>query len=154
LLSIGLLVLGNTAFADFLPRLPNDPMFVRLSRRCSFYLIPADSHRWIVLGLGDAPVQETSPMTRGNGLDVVAVPFGPDGKVAFAPAYIFNLQPENYRVRKMRGLVQGYTRKQDVEQLLGEAQSKRRRGQYEVWYYQFPVQNLSDEQMFEGPDAD
>jgi hypothetical protein len=136
--------------AGFLPRLPDDPGYVQLSPRCSFYVVSVDSAEWRRFGLVGAPVVEPSRFNQGEGVDVLAVPFDRTGRVAFAPTYIYTIQPEQYRLQKMRGLVQGLTSKTDAEQLFGSTPLKRRIRGYEVWFFEFRVRNPFEENPFDS----
>jgi hypothetical protein len=145
--ALGLLELSE---AGFLPRLPHDPNYVQLSLRCSFYMVPVDSGEWRRFGLAGAPVVEPSRFNQGEGVDVLAVPFDRAGRVAFAPTYIYTIRPEQYRLQKMRGLVQGYTSKTDAEQLFGSTPMKRPIRGYEIWFFEFRVRNPFEENPFDS----
>src|ERR1700757_1541273 len=123
MIAMGLL---DRSEAGFLPRRLNDPNLVHFSPNCSFYVVSVDSTQWYRFGLVGAPVVAPSKFNQGEGVDVLAIPFDPTGRVTFAPVYIYTIQPEQYRLRKMRGLVQGYTSKTDVEQLMDAKPIKRR----------------------------
>jgi hypothetical protein len=147
IIALGLVVKSE---AGFLPRLPHDPNYVQLSARCSFYVVSVDSAEWRRFGLAAAPVVEPSRFNQGEGVDVLAVPFDRDGRVAFAPIYIYTVRPEQYQLRKMRGLVQGYTSKTDTEQLFGSRPMKREIRGYEVWFFEFRVRNPFEENPFDS----
>jgi hypothetical protein len=42
-----------------------------------------------------APVEEPRMFTQGYGDDVIAIPFDANGRVTFAPVYIYTIRPEN-----------------------------------------------------------
>jgi hypothetical protein len=144
------LALLEVSEGGFLPRLPHDPNYVQFSPRCSFYVISVDSDEWRRFGLVGAPVVEPSRFNQGEGVDVLAIPFDRTGRVAFAPVYIYTIRPEEYRVQKMHALLQGYTSKTDVKQLLGSTPMKRQIRDYEVWFYEFRVRNPFEENPFDS----
>jgi hypothetical protein len=141
----GLLESGD---AGFLPRLANDPNYVQISPRRSFYVISVDSGEWRRFGLVGAPVVEPSRFNQGLGVDLLAIPFDSTGRVAFAPIYIYTILPEQYQVQRMRGLVQGYSSKADAERLIGSTPVKRRIRGYDVWFFEFRVHNPFEENPF------
>jgi hypothetical protein len=145
-IAVGLL---EQSEAGFLPRLPNDPDYMQLSPRCSFYVVSVDSDKWRRFGLAGAPVVEPSRFNQGEGVDVLAVPFDRIGRVAFAPVYIYTVQPELYRLQKMRGLLQGSTSKADAERLIGSTPMKRQIHGYDVWFFEFRVRNPFEENPFD-----
>ena len=145
IVGLGLVAHGE---AGFLPRFPQDPSYVQLSAHCSFYVLSVDSTEWRRFGLAAAPVIEPSRFNQGEGIDVLAVPFDRRGRVAFAPAYIYTVQPEQYRLQKMRGLLQGFTSKTEVEQFFGSTPMKREIRGYEVWFFEFRVRNPFEENPF------
>src|ERR1700747_2115653 len=99
----GLLESGD---AGFLPRLANDPNYVQISPRRSFYVISVDSGEWSRFGFVGAPVVDARRFNQGLGVDLLPIPFDSTGRVAFAPIYIYTILPEQYQVQRMRGLVQ------------------------------------------------
>ena len=142
----GLLESGD---AGFLPWLANDPNYVQISPRRSFYAISVDSGEWRRFGLVGAPVVEPSRFNQGLGVDVLAIPFDSTGRVTFAPIYIYTILPEQYQVQRMRALVQGYTSKADAEQLMGSTPIKRRIRGYDVWFFEIRVRNPFEESPFD-----
>ena len=146
ILAFGLI---ERSLAGFLPQLDGDPNLVRYSPRCSVYVVSVDSGKWWRFGLVGAPVVEPSMFNQGEGADVLAVPFDRSGRVTFAPVYIYTVLPEQFRLRTMRGLVQGYTSKADVEQLMWSTPLKRWIRGYEVWFFEFRVRNPFEENPFD-----
>ena len=149
LLAVIALGLLEHSEAGFLPRLPNDPVYVQLSPRCSLFVISVDSSKWRRFGLVGAPLIEPSRFNQGEGVDVLAVPFDRSGRVAFAPVYIYTILPEQFWIRRMRGLLQGYTSKADAERLIGSTPMKRQIRGYEVWFFEFRVRNPFEENQFD-----
>lgn len=145
---IAIALLGRSE-AGFLPRRLNDPNLVQWSPNCSVYVVSVDSGEWHRFGLVGAPVVEPSRFNQGEGVDVLAVPFDRTGRVTFAPVYIYTIQPEQYRLQKMRGLVQGYTSKSDAKQLMDAKPMKRIIRGYEVWFFEFRVRNPFEENPFD-----
>jgi hypothetical protein len=146
IIAFGLLASGH---AGFLPRLADDPNYVQISPRRSFYVISVDSGEWVRFGLAGAPVVEPSQFNQGEGVDVLAIPFDTTGRVAFAPIYIYTILPEQYQIQRMRALVQGYTSKADTEQLIGSTPLKRRIRGYDVWFFEIRVRNPFEENQFD-----
>jgi hypothetical protein len=147
ILAFGLI---ERSLAGFLPQLDGDSNLVRYSPRCSVYVVSVDSGKWRRFGLVGAPVVEPSMFNQGEGADVLAVPFDRSGRVTFAPVYIYTVLPEQFRLRTMRGLVQGYTSKADTEQLMGSTPLKRWIRGYEVWFFEFRVRNPFEENPFDS----
>jgi hypothetical protein len=132
------------AYGDFMPANPGDRDFVNLGPR-SYYRISSSSNRYWDWGLGYAPIEEPQPQTQGNGADVIAVPFNPNGTVASAPVYIYTILPERFEEKRIEDLVQGITTKQQVRQILGNIRQVVHLKGYEVWYYTIRVHNPFEE---------
>ena len=131
--------------AGFVPAGPGDPHLVQWSRNRGYYRISADSRELWQWGLGRAPVEQPSMLTRGRGNDVVAIPFDAKGRVAFAPVYIYTIVPETFEENRLLRLVQGISSKADVQALYGRIPLQRRVNGYEVWYYEIRVFNPFEE---------
>jgi hypothetical protein len=144
------LSMAGRALADFLPRQEGDSNLVRYSPRCSVYVVSVSSGQWRKFGLVGAPVVEPSMFNQGEGFDVLAIPFDRAGRVTFAPVYIYTVRPESFRLRKTRGLLQGYTSKADVGELMESTPLKRWIRGYEVWFFQFRVRNPFAENPFDS----
>ncbi|MGA8655931.1 MAG: hypothetical protein WB586_07250 [Chthoniobacterales bacterium] len=139
-------MLGATvSFAGMVPLVLNDPNLIRLGHNQCYYRIASDSKRFWQWGLGRAPIEEPTMFNRGHGNDVVGIPFDADGRVAFAPVYIYTIVPEGYEERRLLKLVQGKSTKNDVRALFGSAMLRRQVNGYEVWYYEIKVFNPFEE---------
>jgi hypothetical protein len=136
---------ATVSAAGLVPTGPGDPHLVRWSRNRSFYRIPADSRELWQWGFGRAPVEQPSMLNRGHGNDVVAIPFGANGRVAFAPVYIYTIVPETFEENRLMRLIQGISSKADVQGLYGRVPLQRRVNGYEVWYYEIRVFNPFEE---------
>jgi hypothetical protein len=139
-------VLGTTvSFAGMVPLVPNDPHLVRSGQNQCYYRIASDSERLWQWGLGRAPIEQPSMFNRGHGNDVVAIPFDADGRVAFAPVYIYTTIPEGYEEKRLLKLRQGISQKSDVRALYGTSMLRSHVNGYEVWYYEIKVFNPFEE---------
>ena len=92
-----------------------------------------------------APVEEPKVFTHGFGKDVIAIPFGANGKVAFAPVYIYTIRPEKEQKRRLAALFQGVTSQADVQQIFGRPAIQDTARGYRVWYYEIQVYNPFEE---------
>src|ERR1700681_4272467 len=88
-----------------------------------------------------APVEEPRMFTQGFGDDVIAIPFDTNGRVAFAPVYIYTIRPENDQRRRLEALVEGVTSQAEVRQIFGRPTIQGRLRGYQVWYYEIQVYN-------------
>jgi len=136
---------ATVSAAGWIPAASSDPHLVRWGRNRGYYRISADSRQLWDWGLGRAPVEQPSMLTRGRGNDVVAIPFDASGQVAFAPVYIYTIVPETFEENRLLRLVQGVSTKADVQALYGRVPLIRRVNGYEVWYYQISVFNPFEE---------
>jgi hypothetical protein len=136
---------ATVSAAGFIPVASSDPYLVRWSRTRGYYRISADSRQLWEWGLGRAPVEEPSMLNRGRGNDVVAIPFDANGRVAFAPVYIYTIVPETFEENRLLRLVQGVSTKADVQALYGRVPLRSRVNGYEVWYYEISVFNPFEE---------
>jgi len=139
----GLLMVLSMAqsFAGFIPRVLNDRDFVALPWNRGYYMISSDSGKWWNWGLVRAPVEEPTMFTHGFGDDAIAIPFDAQGRVAFAPVYIYTIRPENYERQRLAALFEGLSTKANVGSLFGRPTIQTRVRGYEVWYYQIGVYN-------------
>ncbi len=133
------------SFAGLIPCLPNDPDFVALGRNRGYYMVPSNSGKWWRWGLIRAPVEEPKMFTRGFGNDAIAIPFDVNGRVAFAPVYIYTIRPESWERVRLAALFQGLTAQPDVLALFGRPAIRTRLRGYEVWYYEIRVHNPFEE---------
>lgn len=136
---------ATVSTAGLVPLIPNDSHLVRLSRNRSFYRISSDSPLVWQWGFGRAPVEQPTTLNRGHGKDVVAIPFDAEGRVAFAPVYIYTIVPEGFEENRLSRLVQGVSNKGDVSALYGRLSLRRHVNGYEVWYYEISVFNPFEE---------
>jgi hypothetical protein len=92
-----------------------------------------------------APVEEPRMFTQGYGDDVIAIPFDANGRVTFAPVYIYTIRPENSQRRRMEALTEGVTSQADVRRLFDRPTIQKRVRGYEVWFYEIRVYNPFEE---------
>ena len=142
----GLLALSVApALAGFIPRVPNDPDFVPVGKYRGYYMLSSDSGKWWRWGLARAPVEEPRVFTHGFGDDVIAIPFDTNGRVAFAPVYIYTIQPESYQKRRLEALFEGFTSQAGVRKIFGRPTIQSNVRGYQVWYYEIQVYNPFEE---------
>ena len=143
---IALLALsGWSAFGAFIPRVANDPEFVVIGKNRGYFMVSSNSGLWWSWGMARAPVEEPKVFTHGFGKDVIAIPFGANGKVAFAPVYIYTIRPENEQKQRLAALFQGVTSQADVQQIFGRPAIQDTARGYRVWYYEIQVYNPFEE---------
>jgi hypothetical protein len=131
-------------FAGFIPRGP-DPDFVSVGKYRGYYMVSSDSGKWWRWGLARAPVEEPKVFTHGYGDDAIAIPFDKNGRVAFAPVYIYTIRPENEQRQRLQALFQGFTSQADVRQIFGRPTIQSNVRGYQVWYYEIQVYNPFEE---------
>jgi hypothetical protein len=136
--------LGNS-FAGLIPRASNDRDFVELGRNRGYYMVSSDSGKWWRWGLVRAPVEEPRMFTHGFGYDAIAIPFDAHGRVAFAPVYIYTINPESYQRLRLAALFQGVSTQGDVRSIFGRPEIQTEVRGYEVWYYDIKVYNPFEE---------
>jgi hypothetical protein len=143
------LLLGSfgVGWSGMVPRVAGDRDLIESGPRQSYYKVSVDSKKWWDWGLGGAPVEEPSMQNRGYGWDAIAIPFDTQGRVAFAPVYIYTITADPWEEARLRRLYQGITTKSGVLSLYGNVRLVRHVGGYEVWYYQIRVWNPAEEQQ-------
>ncbi len=145
LLTVLLALSAANSFSGFIPRLSSDPDFVTVGKKRGYYLVSSDSGRWWRWGLARAPVKEPAVFTHGYGDDAIAIPFDPNGRVAFAPVYIYTIRPESESQRRLEALIEGVTSQADVRQIFGRPTIQSSVRGYSVWYYEIQVYNPFEE---------
>ncbi len=83
--------------------------------------------------------------TQGYGDDVIAIPFEANGRVTFAPVYIYTIRPANSQRRRMEALTEGVTSQADVRRLFDRPTIQKRVRGYEVWFYEIRIYNPFEE---------
>ena len=94
------------------------PLTISLSKR------PYNPMIALIKKAACAPVEESRMFTQGYGDDVIAIPFDANGRVTFAPVYIYTIRPENSQRWRMEALTEGVTSQVDVRRLLTGPRSK------------------------------
>jgi hypothetical protein len=133
------------SFGGFIPRVSSDPDFVPVGKNRGYYMISSNSGKWWRWGLARAPVEEPKVFTHGYGDDAIAIPFDTNGRVAFAPVYIYTIRPENVQKRRLEALMEGVTSQADVRQIFGRPTIQSRIRGYQVWYFEIKVYNPFEE---------
>src|ERR1700722_5947092 len=144
-LSILLVLSVTRCLGGFIPRVANDPDFVAVGKNRGYYMVSSDTGRWWRWGLARAPVEEPKVFTHGYGDDVVAIPFDTQGRVAFAPVYIYTIRPENVEKRRLEALIEGATSQEDVRRIFGRPAIQGNVRGFQVWFYQIEVYNPFEE---------
>jgi hypothetical protein len=145
LLTVFLALSTANSFSGFIPRVSNDPDFVAVGKKRGYYLVSSDSGRWWRWGLARAPVKEPAVFTHGYGADAIAIPFDSNGRVAFAPVYIYTIRPESVSQRRLEALFEGVTTQADVRQIFGRPAIQNSVRGYSIWYYEIQVYNPFEE---------
>jgi hypothetical protein len=145
LLTVFLALSAANSFSGFIPRVANDPDFVTVGKKRGYYLVSSDSGRWWRWGLARAPVKEPAVFTHGYGDDAIAIPFDANGRVAFAPVYIYTIRPESVSQRRLEALFEGVTTQADVRQIFGRPAIQSSMRGYSIWYYEIQVYNPFEE---------
>jgi hypothetical protein len=145
LLSAFLILLAGRGLAGFIPQVSGDPDLVKVGKYQSYYMVSSDSGKWWRWGLARAPVEEPRVFTHGYGDDAIAIPFDANGRVAFAPVYIFTIRPENEQKRRLEALFQGFSSQTQVRQIFGRPMIQTSLRGYQVWYYEIEVYNPFEE---------
>src|ERR1700733_2251368 len=104
ILTAFLILLTGGSFGGFIQRVSGDPDFVAVGKYRGYYMVSSDSGKWWRWGLARAPVEEPKVFTHGYGDDAIAIPFDKNGRVAFAPVYIYTIRPENEQRRRLQAL--------------------------------------------------
>ena len=134
-----------SCFGGFIPLISSDPDFVAVGKNRGYYLISSDSGKWWRWGLARAPVQEPQVFTHGYGDDAIAIPFDTNGRVAFAPVYIYTIRPESVQKRRLAALFEGVTSQANVRQIFGRPTIQTIVRGYQIWYYEIRVYNPFEE---------
>ncbi|MBV8141319.1 MAG: hypothetical protein JOZ60_04660 [Verrucomicrobia bacterium] len=132
-------------FGGPIPWVSNDPDFVSVGKHRGYYMISSDSGKWWRWGLVRAPVEEPRMFTHGFGDDAIAIPFDVNGRVAFAPVYIYTIRPENDQRRRLEALVEGVSSQAEVRQIFGRPAIQGSLRGYPIWYYEIQVYNPFEE---------
>jgi hypothetical protein len=142
----GLLALSVApVFGGFIAKVSNDPDFVHVGKFRGYYMVSSDSGKWWRWGLARAPVEEPRAFTHGYGDDAIAIPFDTNGRVVFAPVYIYTIRPENEQKRRLEALFEGVTSQADVRRIFGRPAIQGNVRGYQVWYYEIQVYNPFEE---------
>jgi len=147
LMLLGALVVFSaaTGHGGLVPRTANDRDFVTAGKDRGYYMVSSDSGKWWHWGLGRAPVVEPTPFTAGYGDDVIAIPFDRNGRVAYAPVYIYTIRPDSVQTRRLGAVTLGVTSEDNVRQIFGRPDIQGTAGGYKIWFYQIQVYNPFEE---------
>ena len=90
-------------------------------------------------------MKEPAVFTHGYGDDAIAIPFDANGRVAFAPVYIYTIRPESVSQRRLEALFEGVTTQADVREIFGRPVIQSSARGYSIWYYEIQVYNPFEE---------
>jgi hypothetical protein len=138
-------LVAATGHAGLVPRTANDRDFVSAGKDRGYYMVSSDSGKWWHWGLGRAPVVEPTRFTAGYGNDVIVIPFDANGRVAYAPVYIYTIRPDSFQKQRLEAVTLGVTAEADVRRIFGRPDIQGAAGGYKVWFYQIQVYNPFEE---------
>ena len=120
-----------------------DSRYVKVSDTSGYYVLRSTSPMVDKLGLGGAPLSETSgQLHAGRGNDVIAFTFK-QGVLSKPPAYIYQAEPRSYYTERLKGLSIGTSTFEDVKGLFPGSILVREQGGSLV-YLTFRVRNPSE----------
>src|SRR5271163_2265346 len=111
------LLVAETSDAGLVPRASDEPDFVAAGKNRGYYVVSSNSGKWWHWGLGRAPVVEPTPFTAGYGDDVIVIPFDANGRVAYAPVYIYTILPDSWERQRLNAVTLGATSLTDVRRI-------------------------------------
>jgi hypothetical protein len=76
---------------------------------------------------------------------VIVVPFDANGRVAYAPVYIYTILPDSWERQRLDAVTLGATSLTDVRRIFGRPDIEGSAGGYKVWFYQIRVYNPFEE---------
>jgi len=124
----------------------DDSHYVALGRRTGYYVVRPGSVLLQQLGIQGAPTRDTSdPFNHGRGADVLAFRFNTAGVLSAAPAYIVQLQPNDFYMRRIGSFIRGRATSHDVESFFGRPKQIEKRHNGFIAYYTVEVYNPFEE---------
>ena len=139
-------VLLTVAGFTFATSFRDDSRYVAGGPRTGYYIVRPGSALMQQLGLQSAPFRDTSdPLNHGRGADVLAFRFNTAGVLSAPPAYIVQLQPNDFYMRRIGSFIRGRTTPHDVEGFFGSPKQIEKRRDGFIAYYAIEVYNPFEE---------
>jgi hypothetical protein len=143
LTALALLTIAASAYAT---SFRDDSRYVARGPRTGYYIVRPSSVLMQQLGLQAAPFRDASdPLNHGRGADVLAFRFNTAGVLSAAPAYIVQLQPNDFYMRRIGSLIRRRTTAHDVEGFFGRPRQTEKRRDGFIDYYTIEVYNPFEE---------
>src|SRR5215510_4330773 len=115
--AFALLTIGASASAN---SFRDDSHYVARGPRTGYYIVRSGSRLMQQLGIQGAPFRDASdPLNHGRGADVLAFRFNAAGVLSAPPAYIVQLQPNDFYMRRIGSFIRGRATSHDVESFFG-----------------------------------
>ena len=128
-----------TSFRDNSPYVARGP-------RTGYYIVRPGSVLMQQLAIQAAPFRDASdPLNHGRGADVLAFRFNTAGVLSAPPAYIVQLQPNDFYMRRIGSFIRGRTTRYDVESFFGRPKQVEKRRDGFIAYYTIEVYNPFEE---------
>jgi len=141
---IALLLAGCASFSTQDVSSAKDSQYVKVSSTSGYYVLSSTSPMRDKLGLGGAPLSDTSgQLYAGRGMDVIAFAFDKQGVLSKPPAYIYQGAPRSYYTERLKGLSVGASTLDDVKNLFPGSTLVRKQGGSLV-YLTFRVRNPAE----------
>src|SRR5262245_52498206 len=143
LCAVSLLTIAASASAT---SFRDDSRYVARGPRTGYYIVRPGSVLMQQLGLHAAPFRDASdPLHHGRGADVLAFRFNAACVLSAAPAYIVQLQPNDFYIRRIGSLIRGRTTSHDVEGFFGRPRQIEKRRDGSIDYYTIEIYNPFEE---------
>src|SRR5262249_23519652 len=124
----------------------DDSRYVTRGPRTGYYIVRPGSVFMQQLGIQAAPFRDASdPLNHGRGADVLAFRFNTAAVLSAPPAYIVQLQPNEFYMRRIGSLIRGRTTPHDVESFFGRPRQIEKRRDGFIAYYTIEVYNPFEE---------
>ena len=137
-----LTIAASTSVASF----RDDSRYVARGPRTGYYIVRPGSVLTQQLGLQGAPFRDTSdPLNHGRGADVLAFRFNAAGVLSAPPAYIVQLQPNDFYMRRISSFIRGRATPHDVEGFFGRPKQIEKLRDGFIAYYTIDVYNPFEE---------
>src|SRR5262245_1276453 len=124
----------------------DDSRYVARGPRTGYYIVRPGSVLMQQLGIQAAPFRDASdPLNHGRGADVLAFRFNTAGVLSAAPAYVVQLQPNDFYMRRIGSFIRGRTTPHDIEGFFGRPRQIEKRRDGFIAYYTIEVYNPFEE---------
>jgi hypothetical protein len=124
----------------------DDSRYVARGPRTGYYIVRPGSVLIQQLGIQAAPFRDASdPLNHGRGADVLAFRFNAAGVLSAPPAYIVQLQPNDFYMRRISSFIRGHAAPHDVEGFFGRPKQIEKRSDGFIAYYTIDVYNPFEE---------